>query len=773
MRLSVLRDKLRPWLRFWPLPLVAVAALLLLSIIQMDSVVREKFEGKRWRLPSAVYARPLELFEGSYLREEDLEMELQELGYFKVKEAQQPGEYTRKGNQFEIYRRAFAFWEGAEDAARISFELNGRKVRGLEQNHKLSELSRLDPMKIGGIYATQKEDRKLVQLKQVPKYVIDALIAIEDRDFYDHWGVSIKGISRAMWSNVKAGRWVQGGSTLTQQLVKNFYLTPERSIKRKFTEVMYSVLLELHYSKEEILETYINEIYLGHSGDNAVHGFGLASEFYFGRTLETLSLDQAALLAAIANGPSFFNPSRYPERCKKRRDLVLDLLLEEKKITKAAHDQAKRTAIKVRPSLRWTPNRFPSFLDLVRRHLDRDYQTTDLAEEGLRIFSSFDPITQVQTERAIADFMQAQGKSSGKLQVASVVVSETGEVQAVVGDKVAGFQGFNRALDAKRSIGSLAKPIVLLTALTDPAKYTLASRISDGPISVPLSSGQVWEPQNFDHADHGDVSLLTMLTQSYNRATVRLGTQVGLKKVRDTFARLTGSDDIPEIPSIMLGSIGMSPYEVAGMYYTLFSGGYRTDLKAVRAVQNHDGKALKAYPSRVQKLYEPSVMHVLQYAMRAVVFEGTGRGAFSFMPMDLNAAGKTGTSNDQRDSWFAGFTGDKLVVSWVGNDMNDPTKLTGSSGGLHVWAQTMAKISHKSLALNAPSGVQYQWIDNASGMLSSADCQGVRYLPFVGDSSPKTSVPCPALPEGLSPEQTPVTTGQEPPLFDWLFKLMQ
>lgn len=774
MRLSVSRDKLRFLLRLWPVPVVVLSAFCAIMLYQMDGIVREKFEGKRWRLPSVVYARPLELFNGAPLRDEDLEMELQELGYFKVKDALQPGEYARNGDTFDIQRRGFPFWEGAEGTTRIQFRIVKSRVAELMQNGEASELSRLDPMKIGGIYATQKEDRKLVQLKQVPQYVIDALIAIEDRDFYDHFGVSIKGISRAMWTNLKAKRWVQGGSTLTQQLVKNFYLTPERSIKRKFTEMVYSVLLELHYSKEEILETYINEIYLGHSGDSGVHGFGLASEFYFGRPLEALSLDQAAVLAAIANGPSFYNPARNPERVKKRRDKVLALLLEDKKITKADYEKARKQPIKVRPSLRWRPNRFPSFLDLVRRNLDRDYQTKDLAEEGLRIFSTLDPIAQVQTEKAISDFMRRQGKSAGKLQVASVVVSESGEVQAVVGDKVAGFHGFNRALDAKRSIGSLAKPVVLLAGLSDPNKYTLATQISDGPVSIPLSSGQVWEPQNIDYGDHGYVSLLTMLTQSYNRATVRLGKELGMKRVQDTFRKLTGSSEIPDNPSIMLGALSMSPIEVAGMYYPFFSGGYRTDLKAVRGVQDHDGKRIKAYPSKSIKIYEPSVIHLMQYAMRAVIFEGTGRSAFSFMPGDLTAAGKTGTSNDQRDSWFAGFTGDKLVVSWVGNDANDPTKLTGSSGGLHVWAQIMAKVSRKSLTLNAPPGISYQWVDSATGLLSSSDCQGVRYLPFVGDSAPKQSVPCPVLPEPVSPDQPPATTTtQEPAMLDWLFKLMQ
>ncbi|MCX6131676.1 MAG: transglycosylase domain-containing protein, partial [Proteobacteria bacterium] len=383
MRLPVTRETLYSCLRFWPVPVLAVLALLSLEILHLDRLVREKFEGKRWRLPSIVYARPLELFEGAYLNAEDLELELQELGYFKVKDPLQVGEYSRQNERYDIKRRAFNFWEGAEDAAHISFRLQSNKITELQQNGQSSELSRLDPLKIGGIYPSQKEDRKLVQLSQVPRFVIDALVVIEDRDFYEHWGVSLKGISRAMWSNLRAGRLVQGGSTITQQLVKNFYLTPERSLKRKLVEMVYSVLLELHYSKDEILETYINEIYLGHSGDNGIHGFGLASEFYFGRSLESLSLDQAALLAAIANGPSHFNPSRYPERAKKRRDLVLELLLEEKKIDKKSYDFAIKQPIKVRPALRWMPNRFPSFIDLVRRHLDRDYKAKDLAEDGL------------------------------------------------------------------------------------------------------------------------------------------------------------------------------------------------------------------------------------------------------------------------------------------------------------------------------------------------------------------------------------------------------
>ncbi len=770
MRISLVFEKLRPYLRYLPWLALVLGLLCIAKLVEMDYVVRQKFDGQRWRLPSAVYARPLELYVDAPLREEDLDRELQELGYAQVNRPQQPGEYHEDKGDYTIHRRSFLFWEAPEDAVTIRVVINGDRVTRVEQGGTAVPLARLEPLKVGGIYPTQKEDRKLVQLKQVPQHLIDALLAIEDRDFYDHWGVSVKAVTRAMVNNLRAGHFVQGGSTLTQQLVKNFYLTSERSLKRKLVEAIYSVLLELHFSKAEILETYINEIYLGQNGDNAVHGFGLASEFYFGRPIESLSLDQAALIAAMANGPSHYNPVRYPDRCFKRRNRVLEIMLEQKKITKEEYESAARLPVKVRPSLRWMPNRFPAYLDLVRRNLQRDYEDKDLAEEGLRIFTAFDPIAQWKSEKAVSEFLVAQGKAAGKLQVAAVIVSDTGEVQAIVGNKVPSYQGFNRALDSRRSIGSLAKPAVLLSALSDPAHYTLSSLIADDPIRVPLGPGQVWEPKNFDNGNHGQVSLLTMLTQSYNQATVRLGMQVGVKRVRETFMKLTGMDAVPNVPSIMLGSMGMSPFEVAGMYYTIFSGGYRTDLKAIRGVQTRDGDPLKSYATKVQKVFDPGVMHLLHYAMRAVIFEGTGRSAFVYMPMDLHAAGKTGTTNEQRDSWFAGFTGDKLAVAWVGNDHHDPTNLTGSSGGLAVWAKIMAGVSRKPLTLQTPPGVNYQWVDNATGMLSSSNCLGVRFLPFVNRSQPTELAPC-NLPDPSS-QPVPTTTGTDDKVFDWLRKFM-
>lgn len=746
MNWSQFRDRLKILKPYWPALLAGFVLLLAtLQIVRMDHTVREKFEGKRWRLPSQVYARPLELYEGAAVSAADLELELKELGYSKVAKVSGSGEYSLGNNEAVIYRRPFAFFEGPEEALEFKVRFVGRNVASLSntEGEELEDV-RLDPLKIGGIYPSQKEDRKLVQLKDVPRPLIDALLAIEDRDYFDHFGVSIKGIFRATYTNIRAGRVAQGGSTLTQQLVKNFYLTSERSLKRKLIEAFYAVLLEIHYSKEEILETYINEIYLGQSGDNAIHGFGLASEFYFGRSINRLSLEQSAMLAALVNGPSIYNPMRFPERSKKRRDLVLEAMFQDQKISQADYQLALKTPVKTQPSRAWKINRFPAYLDLVRRNLQRDYEQDDLQVDGLRVFTAFDPIAQIAAENAVVDFFKSQGKAGNSLQVATVVVSESGEVLSLVGDKIPNYQGFNRALDAKRSIGSLAKPAVLLTALQ--SGKSLATTVSDEPIQVPQGKGKVWEPQNYDHESHGDVTLLKTITQSYNQATVRLGLSLGMPAVRQTFRKLTGVKDFPLAPALMLGSVDMSPFNVAGMYYTIFSGGYRTDLRAVRGVQNSDGKAMRSYASKIHKEFDSDVMHLMHYALRAVVFEGTGRGAFSHVPMDIHVAGKTGTSNDQRDSWFAGFSGDRLTVAWVGNDAHQPTRLNGSTGGLAVWSRIMAKVAHKSLSLKTPGSIAYQWVDGSTGQLSQASCVGVRYLPFTKKTVPTGEPgPCPPV----------------------------
>ncbi|MGH8463809.1 MAG: transglycosylase domain-containing protein, partial [Pseudomonas sp.] len=388
----------------------------------------------------------------------------------------------------------------------------------------------LEPLMIGGIYPKNLEDRILIKIDQVPPYLLETLVAVEDRDFYSHFGVSPKSIARAVWVNTSSGAMRQGGSTLTQQLVKNFYLTNERSLSRKLTEAMMALLLELHYDKREILEAYLNEVFIGQDGQRAVHGFGLASQFFFSQPLSELKLHQVALLVGMVKGPSYYNPRRYPERATVRRNLVLDLLAEQGVATPEAVAAAKKMPLGVTKRGSLADSSFPGFLDLVKRQLRQDYRDEDLTEEGLRIFTSFDPILQMKSESAMAEtFKRLAGrKGADEVEAAMVVTNpETGEVQALIGSRQAGFAGFNRAIDAVRPIGSLVKPAVYLTALEKPSKYTLTSWVQDEPFSVKGADGQVWRPQNYDRRSHGTIYLYQGLANSYNLSTAKLGLELG------------------------------------------------------------------------------------------------------------------------------------------------------------------------------------------------------------------------------------------------------
>ncbi|MEO5344531.1 MAG: transglycosylase domain-containing protein, partial [Gammaproteobacteria bacterium SHHR-1] len=332
-----------------------------------------------------------------------------------------------------------------------------------------------------------REDRVLVRYEEIPQTLIGGLLAAEDREYFDHFGVSIKGIARAMLANIKAGRTVQGGSTLTQQLVKNFYLTSERSLKRKANEALMAILLDYFYSKEDILQAYANEIYLGQDGQRAIHGFGLAARFYFNRPLRELSIKDQALLIALIRGPSYYNPVRNPERARQRRDLILDLMASHGFIQQAEADRAKGQSLGLEIARNTSGgNKYPAFMDLVRRQLSRDYHEEDLNSEGLKIFTTLDPWVQIQSQQVLAEqlaqFEVQRRRLEGSYEGALVVVGrDSGEVQAVIGGRQAEFAGFNRALDSVRSIGSLIKPPIYLSALDMPELYSLVTPLSDEP----------------------------------------------------------------------------------------------------------------------------------------------------------------------------------------------------------------------------------------------------------------------------------------------------
>ncbi|OHC23066.1 MAG: penicillin-binding protein 1B [Pseudomonadales bacterium RIFCSPHIGHO2_02_FULL_60_43] len=737
---------MRPWLG-WAIKLGLVGLVVLaVFAVYLDAVVQEKFSGKRWTVPAKVYARPLELFVGQKLAKDDFLKELDALGYRRESTVAGPGGVSVAGNTIELHSRGFQFYESTEPSQRVRVRFSGDYVAGLTQagGGNLA-VARLEPLLIGGLYPAHQEDRVLIKLEQVPPYLVETLVAIEDREFFNHFGVSPKGIARAVWINATAGQLRQGGSTLTQQLVKNFYLTNERTLVRKATEAMMAVLLELHYDKKDILEAYLNEVFLGQDGQRAVHGFGLASQYFFSQPLSELKLDQVALLVGMVKGPTYYNPRRNPERALERRNLVLDVLAAQGVASVEEVDAAKQKPLGITRRGSLADSSFPAFLDLVKRQLREDYQEQDLTEEGLRIFTSFDPIMQLKAESALAGTLKRLSGRKGVDQVeAGMVVTspESGEVQAIIGSRQPRFAGFNRALDAVRPIGSLIKPAIYLTALERPSQYTLTSLLEDQPFSIKGQDGQVWRPQNYDRKAHGTIYLYQGLVNSYNLSTAKLGLEIGVPEVLKTLNRLGVEQEWPAYPSMLLGAGGLSPMSVASMYQTLANGGFNTPLRGIRAVLTAEGEPLKRYPYQIQQRFDSGAIYLLQNAMQRTMSEGTGRSVYSQLPRSLALAGKTGTSNDSRDSWFAGFSQDVLAVVWLGRDDNGPTPLTGATGALQVWTDFMRQADPLPLDMPVPDNVVLAWVDASSGQGTDPSCPNAVQMPYIRGSQPVAGPAC-------------------------------
>lgn len=730
-----------------------------LLLIYLDARITSTFTDKMWELPAKVYARPLELFAGARLGATELAYELEVLGYRKVTKTSGPGQVARNRDRFEIFTRGFEFPGEKEPARRLLVELAGQRVKALSAGGSRIDLMRLDPVQIGGIYPLHGEDRMLVQLDDVPATLRDGLLAVEDHRFYDHWGISFIGIARAAWSNMRSGQVVAGGSTITQQLVKNYYLTPERTIVRKLTEVLMAVLLDFHYEKDQILESYVNEIYLGQEGPRSIHGFALASRHYFDAPLNQLGVHQQALLIGMIKGPSLYNPSRNPKRALKRRNVVLAEMAQQGVISaeQAKVAQAKPLDLNSKDRVR---NSFPAYLDLVRRQLRREYRNEDLTTLGLNIFTPFDPLLQREIERSTTAVLKQLDKE-GKLETASVVTRfDSGEVAALVGGRSVRYAGFNRALDARRPAGSLLKPAVYLAALEQPRRYTLASVVADTTVKVKGSGGQLWEPRNFDRKEHGNVLLYQALAKSYNLATARLGMEIGLGNVADMLRRLGIEGAVPEVPALTLGAGEYSPMDMASMYQTIAAGGFRMPLRSIREVVDAQGSPLKRYPLEYDRTVSLQATNLVTYALRSVVREGTGRGVYRYLPAKFDVAGKTGTTNDGRDSWFAGFSGDLLAVTWIGRDDNGSTGLTGSSGALKVWAHFMAAASERPLGYRMPDGMETFWVDDRNGYLSAKGCPNARLMPFITGSQPRQGTDC-----------APRETGERNGIKDWFQSL--
>ncbi|MFB1069218.1 penicillin-binding protein 1B [Vibrio diabolicus] len=684
---------------------VALAAVLLFVGIYLDSVVKERFEGQLFELPTVVYARILNLNPGENITIQELRNELDVLNYRKVSQPRYPGEYSSSSTRIELIRRPFEFADGPEPDRHVMLHFSDsglQRIQSLESRGDLGYL-RLEPKMLGMLEKDQDEQRLFLRRDQFPEILVDALLATEDRDFYQHDGVSPLAIARAMVANIKAGRTVQGGSTLTQQLAKNLFLTRDKTLWRKVREAYIALILDYRYSKDRILEAYLNEVYLGQSGGEAIHGFGLASRYYFGQPIQELRIDQLAMLVGMVKGPSYYNPIRYPERTKERRDLVLRLLMQQNMLTSEQYEQAVSRSLDTQSKPR-IASRQPAYFQQLSIELKEKVGERFKAETGLRVFTSLDPVSQSKMEQAIAKKIPELAKRGGKeLEAAAVAVDRhSGEIRAMVGGKRVGYEGFNRALNASRPIGSLVKPAIYLTALEQPEKYNLGTTLHDTPLSLKSSKGNVWTPRNYDRKYRGDVPLYIALAKSLNVPTVRLGMALGIPEVSDTLERLgVNKDEIRPVPSMFLGSFSLTPFEVAQMYQTLTNSGKRAKLTALRSVMDMEGNVLYQSLPRSSRAVDEQAAWLTTYAMKQGVAQGTGRflqSQFGWAAL----AGKTGTSNDNRDSWFVGVDGREVTTIWLGRDDNKPVYLTGSSGALRVYAEYLKQRIPERLELPWP-----------------------------------------------------------------------
>lgn len=712
------------WLTALKLALVILLALVV-YFIYLDSKITSTFSGQKWQVPAQIYGRSLALFPGKYLTQANLILELEQLQYRRSNEVTGPGQFSVNGGSVTLFRRSFTFVDGEQSAERFSVEFNRTGISRIVRQGKSSDFARLEPQLIEHLVSPHQEDRELVRLELVPELLKETLLLVEDRDFYQHRGVSPLSVLRAFWVNLSAGRTVQGGSTLTQQLAKNMYLTHDRTLWRKVNEAFIALVLDFRFSKDQILEAYLNEIYLGQNHATAVHGFGLASRFYFGKPLTELAPEQFALLIGVVKGPGYYDPRRFPERAQRRRDLVLRLMFEQHLLDRSAFEQAINQPMKLVPRGQYLNASFPAYMDAVKRELRQLALDPKLMHSGIKVFTYLDPMAQTQAERTVSQLLPEMNK---ELEAAMLVVDyQEAAIQALVGGKTAGYAGFNRALEARRPIGSLIKPPIYLEALAQRGRFTLGTLLDDSPISL-RNNNQDWQPQNFDKQFRGPVSLMRALADSRNLPTVRLGLQLGMPKVQDALRRLGLERRVNLFPAALLGAVDLSPYEVTQLYQTIANNGVHQQLATVQAVTDQHGAVVYQRTSPKTLRYPAADVYLLHYAMIESTLTGTAQSLARTWPQPT-FAGKTGTSSDYRDSWFAGFDQDTLVTVWLGRDDNKNTGLTGGTGALRVFADYFRQRGKHNLIRYMPEQVEWQRFSTNSGLPVPEYCPNSWLLP--------------------------------------------
>jgi len=724
--------------------------------VVLDAVVRERFEGRLFRVASRVLSAPTILYPGLDWKQIDLRGTLSRLGYGAVESEKNAtaGHFTWQGNYLLLHRRPFEHPSRAEPARRIKIKLKGAFIDELQDADSGRDLGAvfLEPELVGAYYGPHHEQRELVRVGDVPQHLIDAVLAVEDQRFEQHAGVDPRRIAGALLANLRAGGITQGGSTLTQQLVKNFFLSPERSYRRKLNEAAMAVIVEARYDKNAILEAYLNEIYLGQRGSTSIHGVGEASRLYFGKNVHQISLEEAALLAAIIQSPNRHSPYRQPERALSRRDLVLRLMNEQERIDQASYEAAVATPLRL-AEMTPEPREARYFLDALQRQLPDYYDPESLTTEGLRIYSTLDvrlqrAATQVvreELERLEKNVPSLKPRPGAGLQACLVALRpQTGEVLALVRGRSYAESQFDRCTQGRRPAGSVFKPFVYMAAL-EPVPggpvMTLASFVDDTPLKVPVPGG-IWEPRNFTRKFHGRVSVRTALEKSYNVAAARIGRRVGIDRVIDVARRLGIESEMQRVPALAIGAADLTPLELARAYATIANGGIRPRVRTFEDVVDPDGGSVQRQPIDFERVLDAGTAYLAVSLLEGVVNRGTGKKVRA-AGIEGPVAGKTGTSNDERDAWFVGFTPEMVVAIWVGFDAPRSLGLPSSQIAAPIFARFLKEVTGGQVrgSFRKPGDVAAVAIHPPTGALALAGCSQERTEYFLRGTEPTTTCP--------------------------------
>ncbi|MEJ5300058.1 MAG: PBP1A family penicillin-binding protein [Thermodesulforhabdaceae bacterium] len=714
--------------------------------------VEKRFSGQKWSIPSYVFSDTVILFPGQPLSLETFSRMLTRRFYRKsLAQPSRPGEYWIDASRGECiaWFRSFNFPGKNIQERRLIFKIKNNILTEISSNEEKLPYWELEPVELARLFGRDKEQRILVNIRSVSPFLKDAVVAIEDKRFYDHPGIDFIGIARALWTDLRAKKIVQGGSTITQQLVKNYFLEPERTLKRKILEAIISIVIELRYSKDEILEMYLNEVYMGQRGSVEIRGIGEAARVYFGRNVEDLSLTEAATLAGMIKAPNFYNPTLHPDRAKTRRDIVLEAMAEQGKIDQETLKIAKSQPLETFKGFNIPLKQAPYFVDLVFEQLKQLYDPKSLESDGLAIYTSLIPEIEEEAEQALRAELQKLETSLSALKesdaenilqgVIIAVQPKTGMVRALVGGRDYSTSMFNRATKAMRQVGSAIKPFIYLEAIQK--GWTPASWLDDEPLTIPIA-GTPWTPENYYRRFRGRVTLREALEQSLNVPTVRLAMDVGLEDIISFLKKINIFDQMEPYPSIALGALETTPLQLASAYTALANDGDKPFLITVKEVYDAQGVLQEQHHMGWIQIASPAETFLVTSMLEGVVQRGTARSLAS-MGINFPCAGKTGTTSDYRDSWFVGYTTDMVSLAWVGFDDNRSTGLSGATGALRVWARFMKNISYflNPQPFQPPSGIVTRSVCSLSGALAIDQCPSVYTEYFIEGREPTELCP--------------------------------